>query len=571
MATSRLLLSHLRRCTCSPSHAPPLYHLLHATPQPLPEPSQSSYFRRSPVSSRFFHPGSVDDDSLTESVTYSVPVPADIVNFGEGVIGGGEELILPVRTLISVIDAYHNLSGLPWWVIIATSTLAFRLAVLPIVVLQLKKMQKIGELFPKCESSLLFYLKFFVAQVTVMKFRLALEVESLPPPFPPPLSGRSFIDQISLFRRERKATGCPSFLWFFASLSIQVPCFLLGVTSIRRMSLDGHPGFDSGGTLWFQDLTEFPHGLLGPIFPILIAGLHYTNVQLSFTKSSLGKQEGPLGLLAKYYKMYLDVLTLPLFFIGYCIPQGSLVYWVTNSTFSMIQQLSLKHPAVRAKLGLPDKDAPSALEKSEETDSLEKHLVSPAKQRLISVKDLTPKELVALSVKHLSKGQKERAISFLQLALDKDPDYINALIVMGQTQLQKGLLAEAVEYLERAISKLFVSSQPTEVENIDLLIVASQWAGVAYVRQGKMAEGIVHLERIANLEEPEEKSSKAHYYDGLVLLSSALYNVGRKAEAVKHLRLAAAYNPEYNELLQQCENADDDFTSDLSSSRRGDY
>ncbi|XP_031249799.1 ALBINO3-like protein 3, mitochondrial, partial [Pistacia vera] len=119
--------------------------------------------------------------------------------------------------------------------------------------------------------------------------------------------------------------------------------------------------------------------------------------------------------------------------------------------------------------------------------------------------------------------------------------------VMGQTQLQKGLLAEAIEYLERAISKLFISSHPTKVENIDLLIVASQWAGVAYIRQGKMAEGIVHLERIANLEELEEKSSKAHYYDGLVLLSSALCNVGRKAEVVKHLHLAAAYNPEYNE------------------------
>ncbi|XP_031249839.1 ALBINO3-like protein 3, mitochondrial isoform X2 [Pistacia vera] len=69
------------------------------------------------------------------------------------------------------------------------------------------------------------------------------------------------------------------------------------------------------------------------------------------------------------------------------------------------------------------------------------------------------------------------------------------------------------------IRQLFISANPTEVENIDLLIVASQWAGVAYIRQGKMAEGIVHLERIANLEEPEEKSSKAHYYDGLVLLS----------------------------------------------------
>ncbi|XP_031263072.1 ALBINO3-like protein 2, chloroplastic isoform X3 [Pistacia vera] len=164
---------------------------------------------------------------------------------------------------------------------------------------------------------------------------------------------------------------------------------------------------------------------------------------------------------------------LPLFFIGYCIPQ----------------QLSLKHPAVHVKLGLPDKDAPSVLEKSEEIDSPGKHLDSPAKQRKISLKDLTHQGLVALSVKHLSKGSKERAISFLQLALDKDLDYISALIVMGQTQLQKGLLAEAIGYLERAISK------------------------------GQTAEGIVHLEGIANLAEPEEKSSKVHYYDGLVLLS----------------------------------------------------
>ncbi|KAJ0013907.1 hypothetical protein Pint_21320 [Pistacia integerrima] len=232
-----------------------------------------------------------------------------------------------------------------------------------------------------------------------------------------------------------------------------------------------------GGTLWFQNLTEFPHGLLGPIFPIVIAALHSSNVEL----------------------------------------------------------------------GLPDKDAPSALEKSEEIDNPEKQLDSPAKQRKISVKYLTLEKLVALSVKHLSKGQKERAFSFLQLVLDEDPDYINALIVMGQTQLQKGLLAEAIEYVllcwKEHKRQLFISANPTEVENIDLLIVASQWAGVAYIRQGKMAEGIVHFERIANLEEPEEKSSFLKYYFQ-----------GRKAEAVKHLRLAAAYNPEYNELLQQCEN-----------------
>ncbi|KAJ0014471.1 hypothetical protein Pint_21342 [Pistacia integerrima] len=135
---------------------------------------------------------------------------------------------------------------------------------------------------------------------------------------------------------------------------------------------------------------------------------------------------------------------------------------------------------------------------------------------------------------------------------------------MGQTQLQKGLLAEAIEYLERAISKLFFSSHPTEVENIDLLMVASQWAGVAYIRQGKMAEGIYTWKELQIW-----KSQRIKVPKPIIMMDWYCFQA-HKAEDVKHLRLAAAYNPEYNELLQQCENNDDDFTSDLSSSRRGD-
>lgn len=35
-----------------------------------------------------------------------------------------------------------------------------------------------------------------------------------------------------------------------------------------------------GGALWFQNLTEYSHGYSGFIFPFLIAGLHYINVQV---------------------------------------------------------------------------------------------------------------------------------------------------------------------------------------------------------------------------------------------------------------------------------------------------
>lgn len=38
--------------------------------------------------------------------------------------------------------------------------------------------------------------------------------------------------------------------------------------------------FFQGGILWFQNLTEIPHGALGCIFPLLIGVLHYTNIQV---------------------------------------------------------------------------------------------------------------------------------------------------------------------------------------------------------------------------------------------------------------------------------------------------
>lgn len=136
------------------------------------------------------------------------------------------------------------------------------------------------------------------------------------------------------------------------------------MTTIRRMSLDHHAGFDTGGALWFQNLTEFPNGAFGPIFPILISALHFINVQVSFRKTTIRNFPGVIGLLAKYYKIYLDVLTLPILFIGFYVPQGSLVYWVTNSSLNLVQQLSLKNPQVLRTLGLRPKHVPLQNEES---------------------------------------------------------------------------------------------------------------------------------------------------------------------------------------------------------------
>lgn len=56
-----------------------------------------------------------------------------------------------------------------------------------------------------------------------------------------------------------------------------------------------------------------------------------------------------------------------------------------------------------------------------------------------------------------------------------------------------------------------------------------------------------------------------------ISFSSALVDLGRKAEGLKFLRLVVAYNPNYNHLLEEIENDEDDFASNIASSRRRDY
>ncbi|PIN15257.1 Inner membrane protein translocase involved in respiratory chain assembly [Handroanthus impetiginosus] len=447
--------------------------------------------------------------------------------------------LLPVRALISMLDSYHDLTGFPWWIIISSSALTMRLALFPLIVLQRKKLKRIGELLPK-----------------------------LPPAFPPPMSGRSFRDQISLFWKEKKAAGCPSLIWFFTSFAIQVPCFLLWIMSIRRMSLGHHPGFDCGGTLWFQNLTECPNGAVGPIFPLVIAGLHFTNVQMSF-KPSIQQLPDSVGAVAKGYKIYLQLLTLPILFAAFNLPQGSLVYWLANSSLTLIQQTGLSHPGVAGYLGLAKMNASLVPPANTETGNSDvRDIFVLTKQGKVSAQSLSPGELASFSVKVLTDGRVDTALELLRLALEKDPTYARALFIMGQTLLQKKQFVEATECLEGAISKLIVAGHPTEVEQVDLLILSSLWAGIANVKQGKMEQGLLHLERIAQLEEPGDSKSKAHYNDLLFVLSSVLLNMNRKAEARKYLNKAAAYDPAYSVYLKDLENDMDNFSGDLASRSR---
>lgn len=308
------------------------------------------------------------------------------------------------------------------------------------------------------------------------------------------------------------------------------------------MCLDHHPGFDNGGTLWFLNLTDYPTGISCFTFPTLIAGLHYINVQISFQTIKFANLQGVLGLLAKFYKLYLDILSIPLFLVGFYIPQGSLVYWVTNSSLTLIQQLCLKNPTVRNQLGLPNLMDPAKNRVSTENE----HNNAVASEILIPIEAVPPKKLLELALNDMAAGDQDKALILLRNAIEKDSELVQALVAIGQILCSKKLFEEAAENFELAISKV-------KEEEIGLLVLSLFGAGVSRIWQGRNSDGIGHLKKIAELREPDSPMDKACYHKGLVMLGSTLFQLGEKSEAAKYLRIAATYDPGVNAYLKECE------------------
>ncbi|XP_010412577.1 PREDICTED: ALBINO3-like protein 3, mitochondrial [Camelina sativa] len=161
----------------------------------------------------------------------------------------------------------------------------------------------------------------------------------------------------------------------------------------------------------YHDLTGLPC-----ILPVS-ASLKYIYIflQIILTASSVHKVD-KFAELAKAYKTFLNLLTVALYFLSFQMPQGSLLYWATNLSFSIAQQSILNHPVVSAKLGLQGNDTVQKETGNPILTNINEAQLSDSssKGRLISVHNLTPKELVALFAKYLSGGHKEKSIPLLR-------------------------------------------------------------------------------------------------------------------------------------------------------------
>ncbi|OZJ03257.1 hypothetical protein BZG36_03514 [Bifiguratus adelaidae] len=241
----------------------------------------------------------------------------------------------------SLLHTLHETTHLPWWATLVASTVLLRSTLtLPIAIRQQRMLGRWVTLRPVVQS-----------WGETLKQTMAKSSRSQG------ASYESYNTQLQKEYRQRvkqlyEDHQCSPVKVFLLPW-VQIPLFVCMSLTIRGMAAWPLPwlsnpnlpveGFTSGGWDGFMDLTAV-YGM--GVLPIAIGLTNLANVELNalFAKNPTTRQQ----VLRNIYRM-ISMAMIP---ISAGVPMALNVYWLSSSSFSVAQNLALKNPWVRARLGL---------------------------------------------------------------------------------------------------------------------------------------------------------------------------------------------------------------------------
>ncbi|XP_033209187.1 mitochondrial inner membrane protein OXA1L-like [Belonocnema kinseyi] len=224
----------------------------------------------------------------------------------------------PVSLVQHILEFLHASVGLPWWGSIIAVTVVARIVCFPLIIKAQRNMAEMATYMPEFQA-----MNKKMASARLAGDRLA--VEELSKEMSILLKGREFDSLKSLF---------PALL----QGSIAISIFL----SLDRMTRAPLPSMREGGLSWFTDLcVPDPYYLL----PVTSST---TLMLLLFGSSKM------LPISESTKKAMIVIVPSLTFFFVKGFPAGTLVYWVTTNSITLLQHQVLKLPAVKKYYGLPE-------------------------------------------------------------------------------------------------------------------------------------------------------------------------------------------------------------------------
>lgn len=220
----------------------------------------------------------------------------------------------------TLMEFFHMDLGLPWWQVIAITTVILRSLVIPLNIMAIRNMTIMNN-----------------NQPTIQKLQVETSLAL----------ARGESDKARFAEKALnnfyKANNCHPVraIW---PLIFQGSFFTSMFFALRGMCSAPVPSLSTGGIYWFTDLT-----LTDPLFllPILASTTIY--LQLYFGADGMNAATMPPIMKKVLYALPLLTLTFSVNF-----PAAINLYWLTNNILSVIQAKVIRRPEVRAKLGIAE-------------------------------------------------------------------------------------------------------------------------------------------------------------------------------------------------------------------------
>ena len=226
-----------------------------------------------------------------------------------------------VHGLQEALVAVQAASGLPWWGAIAATTLAVRLATLPVAAMQMRNTANMQRAKPEIEG--------YVARAKECNERGDSS------------GAMAYSEKIQDVWRTHDCHPVKSFL----PIIVQAPLFIGFFSALRGMANAGLPSFHTGGALWFPDLcvADAYYGL--PIF----SGLTFL-LTVEAGADGMGADSPNAGKM----KNFMRAMAIGLVPLTASMPASVFVYWNTSNVFSLGQVMLFKWGPARKFFNLPD-------------------------------------------------------------------------------------------------------------------------------------------------------------------------------------------------------------------------
>ncbi|XP_051937833.1 mitochondrial inner membrane protein OXA1L [Hippocampus zosterae] len=227
----------------------------------------------------------------------------------------------PVGVIQNLLEFMHMDVGLPWWAAIVVGTVVARLAVFPVIVKGQREAAKLNNVMPEMTR---LNSRMTEAKQSGNKFEFA----------------KAYSD-LTLFQKKHDVNPIRGFLIPL----VQAPIFISFFMALRKMAYLPVPSMQTGGTLWFPDLTAADPFY---ILPLAVTGTMFFILEL-------GAESGVDNPNLRAMKTVFRIMPFVILPLTINFPTAVFTYWFTSNCFSLAQVALLKHPVVRDKLRIPER------------------------------------------------------------------------------------------------------------------------------------------------------------------------------------------------------------------------